>query len=482
MEKQQNNISNNIDKYKNNLTTKELKDEIIKSLKDWKVDQNEAKNLLELFWEINNINQETKQKWYNLSLDLRKDFQNKIWVTENWEIWTETLMKLSDIANIKIPLDTPKTRKLSENMQNNVANTRNSLSNLWIGLNPNNSPKNIFIQTDTIRNINIYNEGTKIPKTIIVSEKNLQHWIASFNNINPNQAENLYQNLEKKSEEIKRSWFQIKSIEISTTNDNVPPLAKSNSMWDDQWKSFWFEAKMILEKDGKNYILKWDISAYTDWTEIYNKNWKKVYKESWKDFLDVSNIQILKWVYNKENERWDNFYINIWWWTQARWLAPNFMKNIQNEWHKTISAYENISAYNWEKWFSTTLWLEASWKKYLYWDKNLWFYAWWNVDTNIALDKKWISEINAEWYVWANYKKIVDAQIWIWKSMTFWWQSEVLKFANWSNNYLYWNLEIWLWNLSSFLNVKIDPNSLNWWYNNKINERSSMKVWVKYTF
>lgn len=136
------------------------------------------------------------------------------------------------------------------------------------------------------------------------------------------------------------------------------------------------------------------------------------------------------------------------------------------------NKYDNIIKinYNFKKW-----------KKYLLWDEKVGVYAWANINADLSLDKKWISNLNAEWYLWANYKKI-DWQVWVWHSRTFWWESDVLKFANWSNNYFYWKANLSVTdNFSAFMEVRVDPNSLKNEKNN-FNDRSQMSAWFRYNF
>lgn len=470
------------DNFQNNLSTKDLKNEIINSLKDWKISPDEAKTLKEIFWEINNINAEARKKWSELSLEIRKDFQNKIWAVEDLIIWKETLTKLENISKIQIPLNNPETKKLSENLGKSIDKTRNSLSNLWINLDGKNPPKNIFIE-NTWDSVLVYNETSKITKKVTSSPENI--WVAlnNFNSLWEEWARDLWWKVSNNFKQIEDLGYKIKSVEFSTQNDNIPPIAKNkfgNVYWDDQWNSYWFNIRTEIEKWGNLYVLKWDISAYTDGTEIkYLKDWKKAFVDnSWKDFLDVSNIQLLKEFYKNENEKWDFIKVNVWWWIQARWVAPDFMKKIQNSWHKTTDSYVNDSSYNWEKWFSATTWVEITWKKYMSWDKNAWVYIWWNMNSTFALDNSWMSSINAEWFVWANYKKL-DLQTWMWWVKTFWWQSEVLKFANWQSSYFYGRMSVPLWNnLSTFAEVRVTPDKIY----DKNNNMTEWKFWLKYNF
>lgn len=470
-------IPKNQDFFSNNLSTKDLKTEIINSLKDEKISPEEAKKLKELFWEINNINAEARKAWTKLSLEIRKNFQKSIWASEDWKIWKETLTKLENITNIKISLDNPEIKNLQENFFNNIWETRYNLWNIWINLDPKNYPEKIFIQADNNWNLNIFNETQEIPKAVTVSENQIWEWLGIFSSLSEAQTRSLEQKINKNLWQLKVLWYQVKSIQLSTENDNI----WSYSNWDDQWESFWFSTKIILEKNNNFYMLKWNIAAYSNWTEtIINWNKKNFINNSWKDFLDVWNIQLLKWVYNK-NDNWDKINIFIWWWLQARWMAPKFMKKIQNSWHNFIWAYENWSEYNWEKWFSPTIWVDINWKKYFNWNEKKWFYSWANLYWNIALDNKWISNINTEAFLWMNYKK-VDLQSWIWYSKTFWWDSEVLKFSNWANTYLFNKISIWVWqNSSVFVDLKLNP-SLKISSNDKINDRSQISLWFQKKF
>lgn len=146
-----------------------------------------------------------------------------------------------------------------------------------------------------------------------------------------------------------------------------------------------------------------------------------------------------------------------------------------------MDFYENTSEYTWEKWISPTVSVEVSGKKYLAWDKEWWIYVWWNLSSNMVLDNKWISDLNTEAFIWTNYKK-VDLQAWMWYSKTYWWQSEVLNFANWQNTYIFWKMDIWITKTSSvFVDLKVDPKTRNVW-NDSINDRSQVSIWFQKKF
>ena len=92
-----------------------LENALIKVLGNENISPEEAvlikEKIEEMFSQNRKIKQEARKKWKNLSIDIRKDFQNKIGTDADWSIWPKTRKALSILASKYLPETRPLLKK-----------------------------------------------------------------------------------------------------------------------------------------------------------------------------------------------------------------------------------------------------------------------------------------------------------------------------------------------------------------------------------
>lgn len=424
------NIESTINQNESVNTKPSLQSLLEEKLNDSKITPDEAKIIQERLKDVLIKTSETRKQWVQLSYDLRSQFQKAINTEADWAIWPwtmEALEKVAQNSEITKISEVTKNSQTSAEIFHNIDKTRESLEKQWVKLS---KPENHNI------------EVTQTPE-----------------------------------------WFQLKSLEIDTFNDNWVYI-DGEKFWNDTWKTFWFNIDSDFSIWEDNYKINSEISHYTTWEElVYNDSWERDWGKT--DFSQSTRLdQALLWIEKEIKNHWwdDNSYVkvSVGGWLQYIWDL--WMWEVQKKWHEATQVYEHKwlvetdNKWNMVEWTS----LFASWtisaQKQLYWSWKNWIFAVWELKAMLS----------ANWDIWENR---MVWKFWIkWEyekySVEVYWEQNYSSGVNRSNTIHSW-LQTW-----SYLNTKIsakipflDDSQISYNLRKDLNwDNHQMTVWFKILF
>lgn len=317
---------------------------LIDKLQDHKISPDEAQILSKYMHDILNKKSQVRNEWKNLSLDIKKDFQEKIWTEVDGFIWPKTMAALNTLGTA------PKLR-MSPDFNETVEHISESIEDIW---------KVVTDTADKVENIlNVEPQNKTQTDNPLFLEKTKYH-----------PEDNIVFSL----------W---------TTNDSTG-LQKSdtgNTFWFQWWlKTMDWKAQASFNAytHGENWYIWNNGEKYVDFTnsERNDKIWLN-YQTS---------------IYSKYNENWSYINIYAWWWVDIVWDYN--WSDIQNSWHDFIWAYEHKGNYENISWFSPTVNISAEWKKVFDLNNNVQTYISGDISAQVALNNNYW-ENNIKWGLWA---------------------------------------------------------------------------------
>jgi hypothetical protein len=226
-----------------------------------------------------------------------------------------------------------------------------------------------------------------------------------------NEKELLEWNQSKNREEFNiktETWTQLESLQFNYSNDNwISPTWKI--FWDDIWKTFWLDFKLKVKNDSDMYKINTWFNHYTAWEKfVYNNNWERNWNAT--DFSDSTRIDQLNIDVQKRvlENIWNDYKVDAYLWVWVNILWQFWGEAMQKKYHELLDYYEHKAVYENVSWFSPTLNWSAELNKILYWNNQKWIYAYWDINAQLALIKKyWETNINAEVWLWVKYNNFL---------------------------------------------------------------------------
>lgn len=358
-------------------------------------------------------------KFWVLSERAVKDFQIKYWLSPvDWIVWNDFLNKLLEIQED---------------------------------------------EEDFNESIEELDEMRDIIKDIYDKNPELRWYIEFVAKHNKRESLEVEQLINRKTFNVKTDTktnknFLLKELKIGTWNDNWVNL-DWEFFWEDTWKTFTFDLDWKIIFSWDEYKVNANLSEYTT-GEIYYGGF--ITKDSFKNATRIDTLHLdAQKLMSNESFSWLNVKWYLGWWLD--WIWDFWLEEVQTEWHELNNFYTNKSKQEDMFWVSPTINWSVEFEKTLVWDNELWMYAFWDINAQLALiSRYWSSNVSSTAWLWTNYWRF-----WVAVSHTLWYEKLPWGSKTINNSWLSWgynstNVEITA-AIPLLKNSSISYNLSKWW-------------------